>query len=184
MRDDQFKYIAENGRYSVAFRKRHVDHMDVTNAHSTYVEAMGEAEKLSKHSDILFVRVRRPYDAEVIKYWQPEHGVFQTTPDNADGWRAPNPWHPITDTTDLKVLGKAAEELGECTQAVGRCIIQGLDGIEPTKGTVNRDLLQNEVADVYANLDLIVDRFNLNKEDIEKRRTMKKAYLRTWHDME
>lgn len=50
----------------------------------------------------------------------------------------PNPWHPISDPVDLKHLGKLSEELGECSAAVARCIIQGIDECEPVTGKINR----------------------------------------------
>lgn len=73
-----------------------------------------------------------------------------------------NPWHPITDSVDLKHLGKLSEELGELQAAVARCIIQGIDEREPVTGKVNRDWLTEEIADVQANLDLVVKRFEID----------------------
>lgn len=94
-----------------------------------------------------------------------------------------NPWHPITDTVDLKHLGKLGEELGECGAAVARCIIQGIDEAEPTTGKINREWLEDEIADVAANAQLVAERFGLDKDRIRDRAERKVAQLRTWHDM-
>lgn len=96
---------------------------------------------------------------------------------------AMNPWHPITDPVDLKHLGKLGEETNELGTVVSRCIIQGLDGINPTDGKVNRQWLEEEIADVIANADLVRQRFDLNSDSITRRVNEKKARLRTWHAM-
>lgn len=94
-----------------------------------------------------------------------------------------NPWHPMTDPVDLKTLGKFAEELGECTAAVSRCIIQGINEAEPVTGVVNREWLENEIADVTAGAQLAAERFNLNEDRMRERMTQKKKRLREWHKM-
>lgn len=94
-----------------------------------------------------------------------------------------NPWHPITDTVDLKHLGKLGEELNECGAAVNRCIIQGVYESEPTTGKVNAIWLEEEIADVEANIELVKRRFKLDYEFIAKRVNSKIERLQTWHEM-
>lgn len=96
---------------------------------------------------------------------------------------ARNPWHPMADSVDLKHLGKLGEELGECSAAVSRCLIQGIDKAEPVTGKPNREWLEDEIADVAANMELVAARFGLDKERIAERAQRKVAQLRTWHDM-
>jgi len=87
----------------------------------------------------------------------------------------------MTDPVDKKTLGKLLEELGECTSATARCLIQGIDEAEPITGKINRQWLQEEIADVYANLALTVERFNL---DIDKKRIdSKMTRLKNWHTL-
>jgi hypothetical protein len=76
-------------------------------------------------------------------------------------------------------LGKLIEELGECTSAASRCLVQGIDATEPSTGEVNRVWLEKEMADVFANLELCIEYFGLapSRERVE----FKKAYLRKWH---
>jgi NTP pyrophosphatase (non-canonical NTP hydrolase) len=94
-----------------------------------------------------------------------------------------NPWHPMSDPVDLKHMGKLCEETGELTQVVARCIIQGIDTCDPVTQKLNRDWIEDEVADVLANIELVRDRFKLDKEKIAVRAAKKKAQLKIWHDM-
>ena len=96
--------------------------------------------------------------------------------------RAYNPWLPMTDARDIKTIGKLGEELGECQAAVMRCLIQGIDEKEPETGYPNRLWLEDEVADVLVNLTLVIDRFGLDIERIEKRANTKKPLLLAWHE--
>lgn len=94
-----------------------------------------------------------------------------------------NPWHPMFDPVDLKTLGKLLEELGECSAATARCLIQGIDEAEPTTGKVNRNWLEDEIADVIANLSLVVERFKLDHERMHVRTDRKIEHLRAWHEL-
>ncbi|WP_409188420.1 hypothetical protein [Bradyrhizobium sp. RDM4] len=100
---------------------------------------------------------------------------------NADHLREPNPWHPITDAVDLKHLGKLGEECNELGAAVSRCIIQGVDECEPVTGKSNREWLEDEIADVLANVALVEERFRLNSARMAERAERKMAHLRKWH---
>lgn len=91
-------------------------------------------------------------------------------------------WVPMTNPVHLAVLGKAGEELGELISAKDRCMIQGLDGIDPDSGKMNLDWLTDEVADVEAMLMHIKLRFNLNHYAISERRERKYAYKGKWFD--
>ena len=93
-----------------------------------------------------------------------------------------DPWHPMTEPVDLKYLGKLAEECGELNQAIGRCIIQGIDGCEPDSQKVNRTWLQEEIADVLVNAALVIKRFNLDMPAINKRYKLKRSRLVVWHE--
>lgn len=101
---------------------------------------------------------------------------------NADELREPNPWHPMKDPVDLKHMGKFTEELGECTAAVSRCIIQGIDEQEPITLKPNKEWLEDEIADVLANINLVARRFNLDRERIKARVAKKEQHLTMWHN--
>lgn len=91
------------------------------------------------------------------------------------------PWHPIKDPIQLKTLGKLVEELGECSSAVARCIIQGVDEVEPVTGKPNREWLLEEIADVLANIELVVDLYKLDARTIAGRKVRKMINLEQWH---
>lgn len=94
-----------------------------------------------------------------------------------------NPWHPMTEPIDLKHLGKLGEELNEAGAAVSRCIIQGIAESEPVTGKSNREWLEDELADVIANAELVTSHFGLNRARMKARIERKKAHLRAWHAM-
>ena len=80
---------------------------------------------------------------------------------DADKLRDANPWHPMTRPIDLKHLGKLSEELGEASTAVCSCIDLGMMTIDPVSGKANWQALQDELADVDANIGLVNSHFDL-----------------------
>lgn len=100
----------------------------------------------------------------------------------ATSW-ALNPWRPMSKPIDQKHIGKLIEELGEATSAAARCLIQGIDEKEPITHKLNRDWLSEELADVLANIDLVVEHFGLDRTRMAVRVDRKKTHLRGWHSM-
>lgn len=94
-----------------------------------------------------------------------------------------NPWQPMQRPIDLKHLGKLGEELNEAGAAVARCVIQGIDEREPVTGKPNKEWLEDELADVIANIALNVRHFGLDLSRMKARAERKAAYLRAWHSM-
>lgn len=94
-----------------------------------------------------------------------------------------NPWVPMSNALDLKHLGKLAEELAEAGAAVARCIIQGIDEREPVTGKLNREWLEDELADVIANVGLVLAHFELDTQRIDARTLRKIEHLHGWHTM-
>lgn len=99
-----------------------------------------------------------------------------------------NPWHPMNVPTDVKTIGKLIEELTElaaaasrAASAASRCLIQGIDEAEPVTGVINRAWLEDEIADVRANLFLTVERFGLDEVRMTERIVKKMRHLRSWH---
>ncbi len=90
---------------------------------------------------------------------------------------------PYADVTDFRVIGKLLEELGEASAAASRCLIQGIDEKEPVTGKVNREWLEDELADVLANIQLTVERFRLNRQRMATREITKITHLRGWHKL-
>jgi hypothetical protein len=92
-------------------------------------------------------------------------------------------WIPTTNLMMLRRMGKLLEELNECGSVAARCIIQGIDEVDPATGSTNRLRLWQEVADVYAQLDCTVTALNLPVVFIDERRERKKEYMREWEAM-
>lgn len=61
-----------------------------------------------------------------------------------------SPWMPEQSRSRLAILGKLAEECGELAARASRCIVQGLDELDPDTGRTNREELRREIADVEA----------------------------------
>lgn len=92
------------------------------------------------------------------------------------------PWHPMSNPRDIKTLGKLGEELGEASAAVSRCLIQGIEEREPVSGVLNKNWLEDELADVWVNMQLVIERFGLDVERMHQRAGRKEAQLRGWHE--
>lgn len=92
-----------------------------------------------------------------------------------------NPWQPMTRPIDVAHLGKLGEELGECVAAKERCLIQGIDEREPVTLKSNREWLEDELADVMANIELVTAHFGLDRARMSDRCCRKMEHLRAWH---
>lgn len=66
-----------------------------------------------------------------------------------------SPWQPEQRKAYLAALGKLTEECSECAARAARCIIQGIDEIDPDKGKPNGVLLEEEMSDVRATMAFI-----------------------------
>ncbi len=100
-----------------------------------------------------------------------------------DTMKDPSPWNPLNNTAlDLKVLGKLAEELSEAGTATARCIIQGVEEEHPETAKLNRAWLEDELADVIANINLATAHFGLNEDRMNIRAERKMVHLSRWHN--
>lgn len=90
-------------------------------------------------------------------------------------------WLPEQDRHRLAVLGKLAEEAGELAARASRCIIQGLDAIDPASGRSNREELAREMADVDACTVQALKRLEI--EHMMDRARDKYAGFNRWHDL-
>lgn len=94
-----------------------------------------------------------------------------------------SPWFPMDKLNDVRVAGKLLEELGECTSATARCLIQGLDGLEPVTGKPNRTWLEEEIADARATMQHAIMQFDLDENRIRLRERDKSRKLQRWLDI-
>lgn len=93
-----------------------------------------------------------------------------------------SPWQPEVSSSNLAVLGKMGEELGELSQMVSRCIIQGINESEPVTGKPNVVSLREEVADVMAMINIVCAHFKLDGSELNARAADKEFYLKEWID--
>lgn len=91
-----------------------------------------------------------------------------------------NKWTPTTDLLTLRRMGKLLEELGEASNVAARVIIQGIDEVDPGSGKVNRERLENELADVQAQIGCTVLAFDLDQDRMARRTAEKMRQMAEW----
>jgi NTP pyrophosphatase (non-canonical NTP hydrolase) len=89
-------------------------------------------------------------------------------------------WRVETISRRLRRFGKLSEELGELQAVVARCIIQGIDEVDPSSGDMNRKRLEDEIADVLAQIECTLRDLSLNRARIESRRDFKIGRMIEW----
>lgn len=92
-----------------------------------------------------------------------------------------SPWMPEQDRIRLAVLGKLVEECNELGARAARCIIQGIDEIDPDSGRTNRAEMAREVADVLACIDALETTEGVDADEL--RVLGKVSGFRRWHEM-
>lgn len=92
-------------------------------------------------------------------------------------------WTPTTDLMMLRRMGKLGEELGELQAVAARCIIQGIDEVDPGTGVLNRERLWKELADVQAQIGCTVLALGLPQEEMAKRTADKMRQMGEWEAM-
>lgn len=104
--------------------------------------------------------------------------------------KEPNAWIPMTEAIDIKHIGKLQEEVTELMEALfkldkalSRALIQTMSGVIPHEEKINKQWIEEEIADVKANMELVEKHFNLNIDFIEERKNNKKEFLSKWHTM-
>ena len=96
--------------------------------------------------------------------------------------RDPSPWIPMTNPGDIAVINKMGEETGELIGIKCRCLIQGIDGAHPETGKLNKIALEDEIADVMAGCQMVIERFGLDLKHIVTRRDKKLHFIQKWID--
>lgn len=91
-----------------------------------------------------------------------------------------NKWQLEQSDIIRRRMGKTGEELNELGAVVSRIQIQGIDAVDPGTAKINRDRLEEEIADVYAQLDVDIDALGLDAQAIAKRRARKRAQMYEW----
>ncbi|WP_222247017.1 hypothetical protein [Rhizobium leguminosarum] len=96
-----------------------------------------------------------------------------------------NPWMPEPNAIVHQALGKLGEEVGELSQIVARCLIQGFTASEPVTLKANRDRIAEEIVDVEAAIQWLKEVTNLgiHEDWVEARRLKKLDGFRRWQAM-
>lgn len=89
-------------------------------------------------------------------------------------------WVPTTNLLELRRFGKLGEELGELQAVISRCIIQGLDGLDPATKKINRRRLEEECADVQAQIETTIKALDLDRMFIVCRNGEKQSQMNEW----
>lgn len=90
------------------------------------------------------------------------------------------PWKPDDNPKQARRIGKTAEEVNELGAVLARISIQGMDAIDPASGKPNRQRLEEESADVLAQIRCNMTDLGLNRESIMKRAEEKVAMMAQW----
>ena len=92
-------------------------------------------------------------------------------------------WIPTTNLLMLRRMGKLMEESSELSAVAARCIIQGIDEIDPGSGKTNRQRLHDELADVLAQISCTIADLDIDKESIGVRVRDKVDQMAEWEAM-
>lgn len=92
-------------------------------------------------------------------------------------------WELEADTMTRRRVGKTAEECAELLAVLARISIQGIDAVDPASGKTNRQRMQEEIADVYAQLDECVSKISVDNIAISNRRTEKRRQMLEWEQL-
>lgn len=75
------------------------------------------------------------------------------------------------------------EECAEVVQAVSKCRRFGLDNVKPGKERTNLECLEEEIGDLFAMVDILVEQGVLSKACIAAANQAKKEKLKKWSNI-
>ena len=75
------------------------------------------------------------------------------------------------------------EECAEVTQAISKIFRFGFDSVHPVTGKSNMDSLQEEVGDLLAMIDILVEKCIISDSSINAARQAKKEKLKIWSNI-
>lgn len=83
-----------------------------------------------------------------------------------------------------EVLLILQEECAEVTQAISKCFRFGPDQMKPGKERTNINMLEEEIGDLFAMVELLVDQdIGVTDEGIQKAKQNKFEKLKTWSNL-
>lgn len=84
------------------------------------------------------------------------------------------------DKVTKEVFCITQEECAEVTQAISKIFRFGFDSIHPTTGKSNMQSLEEEVGDLLAMIDIMVEKCIVSDSNINQARKAKKEKLKIW----
>ncbi len=72
------------------------------------------------------------------------------------------------------------EECAEVVQAVSKCRRFGLNNVKPGKERTNLECLEEEIGDLMAMVDILIEKNILSYDNLQKANKAKKEKLKVW----
>jgi len=88
------------------------------------------------------------------------------------------------DEQTKEVFCIAQEECAEVTQAISKVFRFGFDSVHPSTGKTNKQSLEEEVGDLLAMIDIMVEKCIISDWSINSARKAKREKLKTWSTIE
>lgn len=88
------------------------------------------------------------------------------------------------DSQTREVMNILSEEAAEIVVAVSKCHRFGMDNYKPGKPKTNREHLEEEIGDLLAMIDILVDMQVINTESLEIAKIAKIEKLKQWSTIE
>jgi NTP pyrophosphatase (non-canonical NTP hydrolase) len=83
-----------------------------------------------------------------------------------------------------EVMNILSEECAEVIQAISKCHRFGLDNYKPGKPKTNCDHLQEEIGDLLAMVDILLDMQVIDKSSLELAKLAKIEKLKKWSNIQ
>jgi NTP pyrophosphatase (non-canonical NTP hydrolase) len=83
-----------------------------------------------------------------------------------------------------EVMAILQEECAEVTQAVSKCYRFGIDNYKPGKPKTNREHLEDEIGDVLAMVDILLEMTVINRHNLETAKRAKIEKLKKWSNIQ
>jgi NTP pyrophosphatase (non-canonical NTP hydrolase) len=83
-----------------------------------------------------------------------------------------------------EVMAILQEECAEVTQAVSKCYRFGIDNYKPGKPKTNREHLEDEIGDVLAMVDILLEMAVIDSRNLEAAKRAKIEKLKKWSNIQ
>ena len=84
---------------------------------------------------------------------------------------------------EREVMNILSEECAEVIQAVSKCHRFGLDNLKPGKPKTNREHLEEEIGDLLAMVDILLDTNVVSQEALDNAKLAKIEKLKKWSNI-